>query len=78
MMNGQFDNEQRRPDVIKESSSVEMQLRIAAMLGAARGLTSISDGMTLQDRTEWDVLDDSGFVPIAAYLEQLQQQQQGG
>ena len=78
MMNGQFDNEQRRSDVIKESSSVEMQLRIAAMLGAARGLTSISDGMTLQDRTEWDVLDDSGFVPIAAYLEQLQQQQQGG
>jgi hypothetical protein len=68
MMNGQFDSEQQRSEVIKESSSVEMQLRIAAMFAAAKGLCSISGGMTLQDRTEWDVLDDSGFVPISAYV----------
>lgn len=73
MMNGQFDDEQQRSEVIKESSSVELQLRIASMFAAAKGLCSISDGMTLQDRTEWDVLDDSGFVPISAYIESAQQ-----
>ena len=76
MMNGQFDNEQLRSDVIKESSSVELQLRIASMFAAAKGLCSISGGMTLQDRTEWDVLDDSGFVPISAYIGSVEQPQQ--
>jgi hypothetical protein len=32
--------------------------------------------MTLQDRTEWDVLDDSGFVPISAYIGSVEQPQQ--
>lgn len=66
MMNGQLEAKQ---DVIKDSSSVEMQLRIASLFAAAKGLCSISDGMSLQDRTEWDVIDDSGFHPIQAYLE---------
>lgn len=74
MMNGQFDIDNKRSDVIADGSSVEMGLRVAAMFAAAKGLTSISDGMTLQDRTEWDVLDDSGFVPIVAYLEAAAQQ----
>jgi len=72
LMNGQFppaSGSSGAPpvSVISESSSVEMQLRLAAMFAAAKGLTRISDGMSLQDRTEWDVIDDSGFHPINQY-----------
>lgn len=74
LMNGQFppaagsnNSDATAPSVISESSSVEMQLRLAAMFAAAKGLTRISDGMSLQDRTEWDVIDDSGFHPINQY-----------
>lgn len=66
MMNGQIHPKQ---EVIKDSSSVEMQLRIASLFAAAKGLCTISDGMSLQDRTDWDVIDDSGFHPIQAYLD---------
>jgi len=66
MMNGQIHPKQ---DVIKDSSSVEMQLRIASLFAAAKGLCTISDGMSLKDRTDWDVIDDSGFYPIQAYLD---------
>ncbi len=66
MMNGQINPKQ---DIIKDSSSVEMQLRIASLFAAAKGLCTISDGMSLQDRTDWDVIDDSGFYPIQAYLD---------
>lgn len=66
MMNGQIHPKQ---DIMKDSSSVEMQLRIASLFAAAKGLCTISDGMSLQDRTDWDVIDDSGFHPIQAYLD---------
>lgn len=68
MMNGQI---HPKLDVIKDSSSVEMQLRIASLFAAAKGLCTISDGMSLQDRTEWDVIDDSGFYPIQNYIDSL-------
>lgn len=72
MMNGQFVPKQ---EVLKDSSSVEMQLRIASLFAAAKGLCSISDGMSLQDRTDWDVIDDSGFHPIQSYMAAMQEQQ---
>lgn len=49
----------------QEAYSLEMQARLAAMLASAHCLQDMAQAMTIKDRAEWEVGDESGFEPLS-------------
>lgn len=49
----------------QEAWSLEMQTRLAAMMASSHCLQDMAQAMTIKDRAEWEVGNESGFEPLS-------------